>query len=126
MQQNDIAIPILPSRSVDETLAFYQRLGFEGNIWGEPYFYAILRRGTVELHFFTHKELRPAESDACCYIRVSDVESIYRDFAVAGLPGKGMPRQDALEDKPWGMREFAIVDPDGNLLRIGQVLADGR
>jgi len=29
---------------------------------------------------------------------------------------------DALEDKPWGMREFAIVDADGNLIRIGQAL----
>jgi hypothetical protein len=29
---------------------------------------------------------------------------------------------DTLEDKPWGLREFAVVDPDGNLLRIGQVI----
>lgn len=29
---------------------------------------------------------------------------------------------DALEDKPWGMREFADVDDDGYVLRIGQVL----
>ncbi|EJH4818460.1 GNAT family N-acetyltransferase, partial [Pseudomonas aeruginosa] len=28
----------------------------------------------------------------------------------------------ALEDQPWGMREFALVDPDGNLLRVGQEL----
>jgi hypothetical protein len=76
----------------------------------------------VELHFFTHKELRPAESSAACYIRVSDVESIYQAFALAQLPRKGIPRQDTLEDKPWGMREFAIVDPDGNLIRIGQML----
>ena len=118
----DIAIPILPSRSVADTLTFFQRLGFEGKLWGEPYFYAILRRGTVELHFFTQQDLRPAESSAGCYIRVSDVENMYQSFAAAKLPGKGIPRQDALEVKPWGMREFAIVDPDGNLLRIGQPL----
>ena len=29
---------------------------------------------------------------------------------------------DRLEDKPWGMREFAVIDPDGSLLRIGQVI----
>ena len=123
MQQDDLAIPILPSRSVDDTLAFYRRLGFDGTIWGAPYSYAILRRGTVELHFFTHQELRPAESNAGCYIRVSDVESIYRAFALAELSRTGIPRQDALEDNPWGMREFAIVDPDGNLIRIGQTLS---
>ena len=122
MEQNDIAIPTLPSRSVNDTLAFFEKLGFQGKIWGDPYAYAILRRGPVELHFFTHKDLDPAESSAGCYIRVSNVESIYQDFALAKLPGKGIPRQDALEDKPWGMKEFAVVDPDGNLIRIGQTL----
>jgi hypothetical protein len=121
MKENDIAIPILPSRSLSDTLAFFRRLGFDGEIhsFGD---YAILTRGTVELHFFTHRELIPAESSAMCYIRVSDVESIHRAFTLAELPRKGIPRMDALEDKPWGLREFAIVDSDGNLLRIGQKL----
>jgi catechol 2,3-dioxygenase-like lactoylglutathione lyase family enzyme len=121
MQQYDIAIPILPSRSLSDMLAFYRRLGFDGEIHSHGD-YAILRRGTVELHFFAHTELQPAESHAGCYLRVADVESVYRAFAAAQLPREGIPRQDALEDKPWGMREFAVVDPDGNLLRIGQTL----
>ena len=122
MQLHDIAIPILPSRSLVDTLAFYRRLGFDGEILGAGDSYAILERGTVELHFFTHTELRPAESSAGCYIRVLDANDIYQAFALAQLPRTGIPRMDALEHKPWGMREFAIVDPDGNLLRIGQVL----
>ncbi len=121
MQQSDIAIPILPSRSLNDTLAFYRRLGFEGGIHSHGN-YAILTRGAVELRFFTHRELRPAESAAMCYIRVSDVDSIYRAFASAQLPRNGVPRQDSLEDKPWGMREFAIIDSDSNLIRIGQTL----
>ena len=121
MPQSDIAIPILPSRSLNETLAFYRRLGFDGEIHRHGN-YAILVREAIELHFFTHPELRPAESSAMCYLRVSDVERIYAAFALAELPRQGRPRQDVLEDKPWGMREFAIVDPDGNLLRIGQTL----
>ena len=121
MEPSDIAIPILPCRSVNDTLTFYRRLGFEGKVHGHGD-YAILTRGTVELHFFSHRELRPAESSAMCYIRVSDVTSLCRAFALAELPRRGIPRQDTLEDKPWGMREFAIVDPDGNLIRIGQTL----
>ena len=85
MQQHEIAIPILPSRSLSDTLAFYRRLGFDGVIHGHGD-YAIVTRGTVELHFFTHRELYPAESSAMCYIRVPDVESIYRAFALAELP----------------------------------------
>ena len=56
------------------------------------------------------------------YLRVADVQSIYEAVSVLGLPSTGIPRVVALEDKPWGLREFAVVDPDGNLLRIGQVI----
>lgn len=122
MQPYDLAIPILPSRAVNATAAFYKRLGFDGGAHEFDANYAILRRGAVELHFFTHMELVPAESSAGCYIRVTDVESFYRSCSSSQLPSKGIPRMETLEDKPWGLREFAIVDPDGNLLRIGQVI----
>jgi catechol 2,3-dioxygenase-like lactoylglutathione lyase family enzyme len=122
MQPYDLAIPTLPSRSVAATVAFYKGLGFEGGVHEFNSSYAILRRGAVELHFFTHEELVPAQSSAGCYIRVLDVERIYRDWSASQLPRKGIPRMDSLEDKPWGLREFAIVDPDGNLLRIGQII----
>jgi catechol 2,3-dioxygenase-like lactoylglutathione lyase family enzyme len=122
MQKYDLAIPTLPCRSVGAATDFYRRLGFEGGAHEFNPEYAIFRRGDVELHFFTHKELVPAESSAGCYIRVLDVESIYAACSVNGLPASGIPRMDRLEDKPWGLREFAIVDPDGNLLRIGQII----
>jgi catechol 2,3-dioxygenase-like lactoylglutathione lyase family enzyme len=122
LQPFDLAIPILPSRSVDDTVTFFKRLGFEGGAHESDSGYAILRRGTVELHFFTHRELVPADSSSGCYIRVMDVESFYRSCLPSKLPRTGIPRIDALEDKPWGLREFAIIDPDGNLIRIGQVI----
>jgi catechol 2,3-dioxygenase-like lactoylglutathione lyase family enzyme len=122
MQPCDLAIPILPSRSMSDTVAFYRRLGFEGGPHAFDSGYAILRRGTVELHFFLHADLDPADSFAGCYLRVADVDSFHRACATVALPSRGRPRMDALQDKPWGLREFAIVDPDGNLLRIGQVI----
>ena len=122
MQTHDMAIPTLPSRDVNETVMFYRRLGFEGGVHSHGD-YAILTRGTLELHFFTHGELVPEDSSAGCYLRVLDVDSIYRAFAAAELPRQGIPRMDALQDKPWGLREFAVVDADGNLVRIGQIIA---
>ena len=122
MKSNDLAIPILPSRSLPGTLSFYGRLGFEGEILGAGDAYAILTRGDLEIHFFLHTELVPSESWASCYLRVADVEPLYKAFLAAGLPLRGIPRMDAIENKPWGMREFAVVDEDGNLLRVGQVL----
>jgi catechol 2,3-dioxygenase-like lactoylglutathione lyase family enzyme len=118
-QHHDMAIPILPSRSLRETLVFYGRLGFDGEIMGSDD-YAILTRGPLELHFFAHPTLRPEDSWAGCYLRVADVDAMYLAFAEAALPRQGIPRMDGVENKPWGMREFAVVDADGNLLRVGQ------
>lgn len=116
----DLAIPTLPSRDLAATLRFYAALGFGGEIVAPEY--AIVRRGTMELHFFLHRTLHPAASDHGAYLRVDEVDPLYLDLQSARLPQRGIPRMDALEDKPWRMREFAIVDADGNLLRIGQVL----
>ena len=121
-EATDLAIPILPSRRIADTVAFYARLGFEGGAHSFDGGYAILRRGPIELHFFRHETLDPDASFAGCYLRVSDVRSIHASMLHAALPRQGRPRMDALEDKPWGLREFAVVDPDGNLLRIGQVI----
>ncbi len=121
-QDHDLAIPTLPCRCVSATTEFYRRLGFEGGAHEFNREYAIFRRGAIELHFFTHKDLVPAHSSAGCYIRVLDVQSIYEACAANGLPDVGIPRMNRLEDKPWGLREFAVVDPDGNLLRIGQII----
>lgn len=119
----DLAIPVLPSRDIAGTTAFYRRLGFEGGAHAFDPGYAILRRGALELHFFLHRALVPEQSCAGAYLRVADVAAIHRDASACALPRTGIPRMDALEDKPWGLREFAIVDEDGNLLRIGQVIA---
>ena len=62
MEQNDIAIPTLPSRSLGNTLLFYGKLGFDGKVLGAGDSYAILKRGNLELHFFLHADLRPAKS----------------------------------------------------------------
>lgn len=103
-------------------MAFWRRLGFDGGPHPHDPGYAILRRGAIELHFFAHPDLVPETSSAGCYLRVLDVASWYAVAADAALPRHGIPRADRLEDKPWGHREFAVVDPDGNLVRIGQIL----
>lgn len=121
MQDRDLAIPTLPSRSLPRTLAFYAKLGFEGRLLAGGT-YAILTRGHLELHFFPHPDLRPEDCYAGCYMRVLDVDAMHRALAAAALPARGIPRMDPLGDKPWGLREFAVVDEDGNLVKFGQPL----
>lgn len=117
------AEPILPSRDLVETRAFYQKLGFE-SWWGggAPWDYEIVSRGNLVVHFFTESGLVPGESDSSCYWRVEDADALHREFSSVGLPTAGIPRLTPPEDQPWGMREFALVDPSGNLIRIGHEL----
>jgi hypothetical protein len=74
----------------------------------------------MELHFSLDTSLDPTTSSSMCYLRVGDADALYQELLTAQLPHTGIPRMDVIGDKPWGMREFAIVDEDGNLLRIGQ------
>lgn len=123
---SDCAIPVLPARNLQETVEFYQNLGFETHFDPESQdAYAIIIYGTLELHFSLLPEIIPSESYAECYLRVSQVDELYRKFQAQSLPFVGIPRIGRLENKPWGMREFYIIDPSGNLLKIGQVLTGG-
>jgi predicted enzyme related to lactoylglutathione lyase len=107
------SIPILPAVNLDESVAYFQRLGFtvgydDGN-------YAIVRREGAEVHFFTHRELNPLENDAGCYFRVTEIDALFMAVREAGAKIIG-----PLETKPWGQREFTLIDPSHNLLRFGE------
>lgn len=115
--------PILPARNLDETRAFYERLGFVP-WWRErgPWEYEIVSRGHLVVHFYAAPELTPAENDAGCYWRVEDADRLYQELAALNLPTEGIPRLTPPVDQPWGMREFHLIDPSGNLVRIGHDL----
>lgn len=118
---NDLVAPILPARNLAETRAFYERLGFETVGWWPDGFggYAILDRGSLELHFFAFPDLDPFESYAQCYWRIAELDALHGEFRQLGLPTQGIPRLTPVESKPWGVREFALVDPNGTLIRVG-------
>ena len=117
------AEPVLPSRNLDETRAFYQQLGFTP--WfgpGSQWTYEILSRGELVVHFFSDPHLKAEENCSGCYWRVKDADVFYAEATALRLPPTGIPRLTAPQDQTWGMREFNLVDPSGNLLRIGHDL----
>ena len=119
---DEYAVPILPSRDLAETLEFYARLGFESRDarW-ESYRYLILWRGSIELHFYEAPQVDPRTTDASCYVHVRDADALHAEWeqiGVAGEPATGS-RLVAPVDTDYGLREFALVDRSGNLLRIG-------
>ena len=122
---DEYAVPILPSRDLAETLDFYTRLGFE--LRGAPpeeHDYLIIGRGGVELQFFHDPGVDPLTTSAGCYVRAQDVDVLYRAWESGGVPSDPATgsRLQPPEDREYGMREFALVDRSGNLLRVGAPL----
>jgi catechol 2,3-dioxygenase-like lactoylglutathione lyase family enzyme len=110
--------PILPCRDVAAAEGFWLRLGFVTVYRDEDYL--LMEREGAEVHFWRNPALDPARNDAGAYLRPSDVDALDAQWGALGLPEAGIPRLERAEDKPWGMRELALVDPDGNLIRAGQ------
>lgn len=110
--------PKLPMRDKALTRDFYLRkLGFE--LLGEYADYLIVRKDQVEIHFFEFKELDPKENYGQVYIRTDDIDRLYQ---VLLDNNTRIHPNGPLQNKPWGQREFALLDPDHNLLTFGQRL----
>jgi catechol 2,3-dioxygenase-like lactoylglutathione lyase family enzyme len=108
--------PKLPMRDKALTKDFYlNRLGFkELGDYGE---YLMVGKDNIEIHFFEFKELDPKENYGQVYIRTDDIESLYNTL----LHNKvAIHPNGHLQNKPWGQKEFALIDPDNNLLTFGQ------
>ena len=116
------AVPILPSRDLRETVAFYERLGFQdnGSPW-EEWNYLIISRGGAELHFWSEPSVDPLTTSFSCYLRVADADALHAEWEGVGVPRDETngSRLEPPVDTDYGIREFALIDPSGNLLRVG-------
>ena len=110
--------PKLPMRSHNITYDFYiKKLGFI--VLGDPNFkpYLMVQKEGIEIHFFEFRELNPNENYGQVYIRTNAIETLYNSFSENKIAIH--PNGD-LQIKPWGQKEFSILDPDNNLLTFGQ------
>lgn len=102
-------------RNKDLTQAYYLQLGFSMSAdYGD---YLIIQKDSIEIHFFSFAELDPQANYGQVYIRTNDIDQLYQTFQenkVAIHPNA------PLAEKPWGQKEFALLDPDHNLLTFGQ------
>ena len=105
----------LPSSNFDLTEAFYHRFGFE--TWFKSPGWMILRSGRLELEFYP-SEQNPRENWSSACIRVDDLDSLLARMEKANLSNDPthIPRL-TVPTVENGLRIFALVDLDGNLLR---------
>lgn len=114
------AVPKLLTRDLARTADYYsQYLGFEIiNMYGD---YLILRRDETWLHFGLVQDVDPKTNMCSTYVYVRGIDMLYEQ-----CKAEGILRQNAwLADRPYGMRDFSLIDPDGNLLTFGQRLDGG-
>ena len=116
----DRATPNLPASDFASTSRFYAELGFAEDYRDEGWM--ILGRGEVTLEFFPFPDLDPSTSSFGCCLRLDDVDDFYAVCRAAGLPEKarGWPRIHPPRRESSGLRIGALIDPDGNLLRLVQ------
>lgn len=108
--------PKLPMRDKNATKNFYlNQLGFiELGDYGN---YLLIKKDNIEIHFFEFKDLAPKENYGQVYIRTNDIDNLYQSL----LDNKiDIHPNGKLQTKPWGQKEFSMLDPDSNLLTFGQ------
>lgn len=109
--------PKLPMRDKVQTRAFYiDQLGFQ-QFGNEFEGYLMIRKENIQLHFFEFKALDPAQNYGQVYIRTNNIDQLYQSVLNSGVR---IHPAGHLQIKPWGQKEFALLDPDNNLLTFGQ------
>ncbi len=110
--------PKLPMRNKVVTKDYYvDKLGFQ--LLGNSDFdgYLMVYKDNVQIHFFEFKELDPKENYGQVYIRTNEIDKLHQSFLDKKI---SIHPNGHLETKPWGQKEFALLDPDNNLLTFGQ------
>lgn len=110
------AIPVLASLDLEATQHFYAtRLGFDA-LFTYPD-YAISGRDGIQIHFWLTDD-PAAPTITSCRIDVTGIDALYAEMQAAGV----VHPNGALQEQPWGFKEFAVLDGDGNLIKFGERL----
>ncbi|MGH3102966.1 MAG: bleomycin resistance protein [Gaiellaceae bacterium] len=105
------AVPIIPARDVEASAAWYRdRLGFD--VFHTEREYGIVGRGETWIHFWGPSGIEPKESMTMIRVGVRGIDALYEHCREQEI----VHPNAALEEQPWGFREFAVTDHDGNLV----------
>ena len=85
--------------------------------WEDPPTYVVVNRDeAVSIHFSKREdEFTPSSAHVALSIFVHDVDALYHEYQ-----RKGANITNEIGDRPWGMRDFDITDPNGFILSFGQ------
>jgi uncharacterized glyoxalase superfamily protein PhnB len=106
--------PVLHVKDMTAALAYYRdKLGFKVTFsWKEPPRYVCLRLDDVAIHLNSYV---PPEGPSHVAIFCTGVDALHERFVA-----RGVAIAEPLTNEAYGMREFAVIDPDGHRLAFGQ------
>ena len=106
--------PRLPVSDVEKALSFYvDQLGFTvGWKWGAPLTHANACRDSVAVDLIASPAGRIGT--AMAYIQICGIDAYF-----AELKGRNVELSE-IGDRPYGMRDFEVVDPFGNRIAFGE------
>ena len=107
----------VPARDFALCKQFYQDLGFEVAWSSEDLAYLHHGDCSFLLQNFYVQELA---DNFMMHMLVEAVEAWWRQVEASGVVARYGVRAGPPEDRPWGIRDFTLVDPTGVLWRIGQ------
>lgn len=110
--------PVIPVRDLDAALLRYRALGFTAEAYTGGERYGFVERGGIHLHLLEREDHDPGSTAAHVYFYVSDADSLHAEWSAAGDVGT----LRAPYDTPYGLREFALIDSEGTLHRVGSPL----
>jgi len=105
----------VPAKDFALSKQFYQDLGFE-LAWSDDDL-AYLRNGPSS---FLLQKFNSPPDNFMMHLLVEDVDAWWERVQAQGLPAKYGVRAEPPADRPWGMRDFVLVDPTSVLWRIAQ------
>jgi uncharacterized glyoxalase superfamily protein PhnB len=90
-------------------------LGFSVRFtYGDPVFHAGVERGEVQVHLHAASKTKRLPGHGAVNVFVTDVDALYEELRRRGARVQGEPK-----DYPYGMRDFDVLDLDGNQLCFG-------
>lgn len=110
-------------RSVPDSMDFYTRvLGFE-TVSYQPDDYSVFRKGAIQIslqnqaHLPDDHPLKPHNQPIGLGIEiVLEVEDV--DAAYAQVQRENWQVADTLAQRPWGLKDFRVFDPNGFYIRV--------
>ena len=110
------AATVFVVNDIARSVAYYRdALGFDVTFqYGEPPFYACLCRDEVALHLLAASKTKRLPGDGGICIFVKDVDAVHAELIERGAKAIKPP-----QNYDYGMRDFDLVDLDGNHLTYG-------